>query len=81
MQTVFIIAAVTASNAICFLLGTRRYSMPKSSLLQSPDTGIKKILQIGRKKEPAGTDPMDVIMANLETYDGTSFGQKEIPKG
>ena len=81
MQTVLIIAAVTASNAICFLLGTRRYSIPKGFSHQSPDGSLKKILRFGRKKEPAGTDPMDVIIANMEKYDGTSFGQKEIPKG
>lgn len=81
MQTVLIIAAVTVSNAICFLLGARRYSLPEGFSHQRPDAGIKKILQFGRKKEPSGTDPMDVIMENLEMYDGTSFGQKEIPKG
>ena len=80
MQTVLIIAAVTASNAICFLLGARR-SLPEGFSHQRPDAGIKKILPFGHKKEPTGTDPMDVIMENLETYDGTSFGQKEIPKG
>lgn len=80
MQTVLIIAAVTVSNAICFLLGARR-SLPESFSHQRPDAGIKKILSFRLKKDPTGTDPMDVIMENLEMYDGTSFGQKEIPKG
>lgn len=81
MQTVMIIAAVTAGNVICFLLGGRRSRVLEKSPGVNQASGTRKILQIGRKKEPKVSDPMDVIMSNLETYDGTSFGQQEIPRG
>ena len=81
METVLIIAAVTAGNALCFLLGARRPAQQTDALQTRPVSGIRKLLQPGRKKNAPAVDPMDVIMANLENYDGTANGQKDIPRG
>jgi hypothetical protein len=81
METAIIIAVVTAGNAICFLLGSRRRDARNIAYQPLAEREPPKLFKFNRKKESAPADPMATILENLENYDGTAFGQKDIPKG
>ena len=81
METAIIIAIVTVGNAICFLLGSRKRDARNSAYQSSADQELPKLFRFNRKKEAPSADPMATILENLENYDGTAFGQKDIPKG
>lgn len=67
--------SLCASNVFCFYLGMR--------VAQSKATG-EKIIQIPKivtpkVKEQREKENYEVILENIENYDGTPEGQKDLP--
>ena len=81
-MTALIIAIVGTLNIVCFFLGVMLgQKLNRGERIEAPNP-IKAIEERKEKKEAKKVqDRMDVIMENIETYNGTGIGQKDVPKG
>lgn len=84
MMTVLIIAVVGALNIVCFFVGAKVGQMvAKGEKIEAPNLNpIKAITETKEKKiSQREQERIDIIMQNIESYDGTGSGQREVPKG
>lgn len=80
METILIILAVGTLNVACFLLGVKAgrhepVKAPDVSRLNPVNIYHEHRDKVEAKKE---TDKLAQILANVERYDGTATGQKDI---
>lgn len=82
------IAVMGIVNILCFIFGAKvGQSVAKGESVKLPD--INPINAIREHTEKTQTEKaqrqererIDTIMHNIDVYDGTSVGQKEVPKG
>ena len=73
--------AVGVLNIICFFIGAKiGQKVVKGEEIKLPN--INPIEAIRERKEAKWEqDRINTILQNLEAYDGTANGQKEVPKG
>jgi len=85
METILIIAVVGTLNAVCFFIGAKvgqtvskgeEIEVPK---IPSPITAYKAHREA--KEAEAEKNRLDVILSNIEKYDGTGAGQEDVPRG
>ncbi len=91
MEQILMIAAVGTLCIACFLIGARtgqkvikneEVTLPKvPKEILHPIQSIQENAQARREQEEAQVEmnKLEIIMENLERYDGTSEGQKDIP--
>lgn len=79
---VLLMAVFTVSNIICFMVGAKvGQKVSKGEEVKLPNP-VKAIQQHQEQKEAKKEqDRFDTILRNIESYDGTSIGQKEVPRG
>ena len=76
MEYILLAFVVCASNAFCFALGARIGQMiNKGERVAPPQLKINSAKKAAKEKR----DAYSVILQNIETYDGTPAGQKDIP--
>ena len=66
----------------CFLLGARvGQAAGKGEKAELPAVNPMKAWENRQEKKEAQKeqDRMDVILQNIESYDGTGYGQKDVP--
>lgn len=82
---ILLIAVVGTLNIVCFFVGAKvgqtvakgkEIELPK---INSPVTAYKA--HIATKEAEAEKNRLDVILRNIERYDGTANGQEDIPRG
>lgn len=82
---ILLIAVVGMLNLACFFLGAKTgqtvakgkdIELPK---IPSPMTAYKT--HIATKEAEAEKNRLDIILRNIERYDGTANGQEDVPKG
>jgi len=74
---------VSALNMVCFFTGAKiRQRVDNSEELEIPNLNpLDKWREQQRKKEEEQeAKKLEVILENIEIYDGTSNGQKDIPE-
>lgn len=85
METILIIAVVGTLNAVCFFIGAKvgqtvangkEIEVPK---IPSPVTAYKAHTEA--KEAEAEKHRLDIILGNIERYDGTGNGQEDVPRG
>jgi hypothetical protein len=85
METILIMAVVGTLNVVCFFVGAKvgqtvvkgkEIETPK---IPSPITAYKAHREA--KEAEAEKNRLDVILANIERYDGTGNGQEDVPRG
>lgn len=79
---VLLIAAVAASNILCFLIGARvGQQAVKGEEIEMPTVNPIEVYREHRAKQEARweQDRVDTILRNIESYDGTSYGQEDVP--
>ena len=79
---VLLIAAVAASNILCFLVGARvGQQAVKGEEIEMPTVNPIEVYREHRAKQEARweQDRVDTILRNIESYDGTSYGQEDVP--
>ena len=86
METIIIIALVGALNVVCFFVGSKLgHHVVKSGNKQMPSVNpIKAIKEHNIRKEAEKEaqkkqNRYDTIMSNIDNYDGTEQGQKDVP--
>ena len=78
---IVLIALVTAANIACFVIGARvgqKVSKGEAIELPSVDPFKAHREREAQKKAKAEQDRLEAILHNVEAYDGTSRGQKEV---
>lgn len=81
---ILIILVVCFANILCFYIGARigqKIIRDEDVTLPNPVTEVQEQMQEYREKRKAKEDQeqLDVILANIERYDGTAYGQQDVP--
>jgi hypothetical protein len=83
MEVLLIIAAVAASNIVCFMVGAKvGQAVSKGEEVKLPTVNpLEAVREHNAKKEAEyQQSKIDTIMRNIESYDGTGNGQEDIPR-
>ena len=83
-MTVLTILTTGALCIVCFFIGAKvGQTASKGEPIEIPKVNpMQKIREIQDKKEAKREqEQYEVLMRNIEVYDGTSNGQKEVPRG
>lgn len=83
METVLILAVAGAVNVLCFVMGVKTaQKVEKGEEVQIPiPTPIKAVsTREERREAKAEQDRIETILHNIENYDGTGIGQKDVPR-
>lgn len=81
---ILLIAVVGTLNIVCFFVGAKvGQRVSRGEDIEMPSVNpMKTIVELREKKEAERKqDRMDTIMQNIENYDGTEYGQKDVPGG
>ena len=79
---ILLILVVGALNVACFFIGAKvGQKVVKGETISLPDP-IKALREHeDRKEAERAQDRVDIIMRNIENYDGTGKGQEDVPRG
>ncbi len=83
MEVVMILAIGFVCMA-CFLMGAKvGQAVAKGEKVETPTLNpVKAIREHQEKKEAEfAQNKFDAIMENIDNYDGTGYGQKDVPRG
>lgn len=81
---VLLIAVVGTLNIACFFIGAKvGQTVAKGKEIETP--AIKSPMQLyqehqDKKEADKEKQKLDVIMQNIERYDGTANGQEDVPR-
>ena len=79
-----VIAIVGALNIVCFFVGANvGQKVSKGEPIEMPSLNPMKVIQEHREQAEAKKkqNEIDTIMRNIEKYDGTGYGQEDVPRG
>ena len=77
---VLLLVVMGAVNILCFMIGAKvGQATAKGERVELPTP--TKVVQEHREKKEAQMEQnrLETIMRNIESYDGTPYGQKEVP--
>lgn len=78
------ILTVGALNIVCFFIGAKvGQKVSKGEPIEAPNLNpLKAIREHEDKKEAEReADRIETILQNINSYDGTARGQKDVPRG
>ena len=81
---VLLVAVMAASNILCFMIGAKvGQTVSKGDTVKLPSVNPMQAIKEHQERKEAEKeqDKLDAIMRNLEAYNGTDNGQKDIPRG
>lgn len=81
---VLLLAVMAASNILCFMIGARvGQKVVKGEEVKLPSVDPLKSYreQQDRKEAQKEQDMVEAILRNVEAYNGTAEGQKDLPRG
>lgn len=82
--TIIVILAMGFVCMCCFLMGAKvGQTVVNGEKVETPTLNpVKAIRERQEKKEAEfAQNKFDVLMENIDNYDGTGYGQKDVPKG
>lgn len=80
-ESIFLLLIVGILNVVCFFIGAKvGQKVVKGEEIQAPEINLTNPVKAYREKKKAEyeQDRIDTIMQNIETYNGTSAGQKDV---
>ena len=79
---VLLLLVMGVTNILCFMIGAKvGQTVSKGEDVELPNP-IKAVEDHRAKKEAEmAQSRIDIILRNIETYDGTDYGQEEVPRG
>lgn len=81
---VLTLAVFGAVNIFCFLIGAKvGQAVAKGDKVEMPSVNPMKLYKLHEAKKEAEMEQnkLDTIMRNIESYDGTANGQRDVPRG
>lgn len=84
-DTYILIGIVSILNIVCFFIGAKvgqKVVRNEDIKLPNPIKDIQESIQIERETKEAQKEQekWDTVAYNIDNYDGTAIGQKEIPR-
>ena len=84
-DTILLIISIGLLNILCFFIGAKvgqKVVKNEELKLPNPIKTIKEDIQTYEETKEAmkEQEKLDIIAYNIDTYNGTSIGQKEIPR-
>ena len=81
---ILVILVVCIANILCFYIGAKigqAIVREEDIKLPNPVAAVQEHMQAQReqRKSREEQDQLDVILANIENYDGTGYGQRDVP--
>ena len=82
MEVIILTIVIGTLNIACFFIGAKIGSaVAKGESIETPSP-IKAVHEYKEHREQSKRQrKIDTIMENIDNYDGTEIGQKEIPRG
>lgn len=79
---VLLLAVMAASNILCFAIGAKvGQKVIKGESIELPDP-LKPVREHqARQEAKKEQSKIDTIMRNIDNYDGTEYGQEDVPRG
>jgi hypothetical protein len=81
IETILILGMFGALNIVCFFIGAKiGQKVVKGEEIKAPEITFKNPLEEYRKKKQNDAEQakIDTILQNIEAYNGTSAGQKDV---
>ena len=81
---VLLLLVMGITNILCFMIGAKvGQAVVKGEKVEIPSVNPLKAYREheSRMEAQREQDRLETIMANLEAYDGTGKGQKDVPSG
>lgn len=78
---IIILLIVGTLNVVCFFVGAKvGQAVVKGEEIKAPEVNLTNPIKAYREKKKAEyeQDRIDTIMQNIESYNGTSVGQKDV---
>ena len=79
---VLLLLVMGAVNIACFMIGAKVGQMAaKGEEIKLPTVNPAELVQEHREKRAAQEerDKVETILQNIERYDGTAYGQEDVP--
>ena len=80
---ILMIAVVGTLNIVCFFIGAKVGQMvQRNETIKAPTINPVKLYNehTERKEAEMEKNKLDIIMRNIECYDGTAKGQEDVPR-
>ena len=84
METILLILAIGTLNVVCFFIGAKvGQKVVRGETIEVPSLNPIEAIRAhsDRKEAEREADRLETIMQNIEAYDGTGSGQKDVPRG
>ena len=84
METILLLAVVGTLNMACFFIGAKvGNAVARGEEIKAPE--IKSPMRLyeehlDREEAKRENNKLDIILQNIERYDGTSRGQEDVPR-
>lgn len=81
---VLLVLATTAANLLCFVLAVKVVQkVSKGEDIELPNVNPVTLIKERQDKKQAEWEQsrIETILQNVEAYDGTGMGQKDVPRG
>ena len=81
IENIIILFGLGALNIVCFFIGAKiGQKVVKGEEIKAPEITIPTPIRDYQKKKQAEAEQnkIDTILQNIETYNGTSAGQKDV---
>jgi hypothetical protein len=83
-EALLLVVAVMVCNIICFAIGASvRQKVDKGEEIELPKVNPMEIVREHRERKEAAKQQewKEAVLRNIEAYDGTGMGQKDVPRG
>ena len=84
MTIILSIAIVGTLNIVCFFIGAKvGQTVAKGEKIEAPTLNPMKAIREhqDKKESEREQDRINTILQNIDSYDGTPNGQKDVPRG
>ena len=81
MEALLFAVILTASNILCFLVGAKTgQKVSKGEEVELPKNPVEAIREVQDMREAKRKqDEFETILHNIDNYNGTPFGQMDVP--
>lgn len=79
---ILLVCAVGAMCIICFMVGAKvGQTVSRGEEIKTPTINPMELYREGEAKKTARAEQerIDAILRNIESYDGTAYGQEDLP--
>lgn len=83
METIFIILVSGTLNAVCFFIGAKiGQKVSKGERIEAPTLNPMKAIREREERKEADKEAerLEIILQNIENYDGSPNGQRDVPR-